>query len=228
MYVITLAGFNGTTPVAGPVMAKAKDSLRDLITSKKIDKPILVGHSLGATLSIWFAESHADMIRGVFAVDGLAVLPRTENMSMEQRTSTAQTMRVQASNLTQAAFAAQQVQYMEMMGVIDPQTAKDLGALSAKSNPAAFVDYYIEDLLLDLRKDLAAITVPLTIVSPYYAKDLAPIGMSEQQKTDYYKSLHVGAPKLEVVSINESRHFAMYDQPKIFAEKLQNFIQLAQ
>ncbi len=224
LYVITLAGFNGTAAIDGPKMAKAKDSLRELIISKGINKPILVGHSLGATLSIWFSETNSDLVRGVFAVDGLAVLPRSEGMNLEQRKAMADGMKKQMLGQSQEVFAAQQLKYMNTIGVIDGETAKKLGELSGKSDPDAVTEYMTEIFAMDLRKDLAAIKVPFTIISPYYATDMLAYGISEQQKTEYYAGLHEGAAQLKVVSINNSRHFPMYDQPEIFAEKLQSFV----
>jgi pimeloyl-ACP methyl ester carboxylesterase len=51
IYVVTLAGFDGTPPVQGKLMDLASDSLAELIRTQHIEKPVLIGHSLGGTLS---------------------------------------------------------------------------------------------------------------------------------------------------------------------------------
>jgi pimeloyl-ACP methyl ester carboxylesterase len=229
LYLVTLAGFNGKAPISGSgsMMEQARQSLHDLIRTKKIEQPILIGHSLGATLSIWFAAQHPALIRGVFAVDGLPVFPRTENMSPEQRQTMAQGMKVQMAAMTQTQemFAASQLQYMQNIGVVNPDLAKTVAVRSATSDRAAVAQYMSEVLAMDIRKDLPAITVPVAIVVPYHAPDMAAAGITEQAKAAYYGALLAGTPKLQVLPIKDARHFVMLDQPTVFAEKLAGFIQ---
>lgn len=224
LYVVTLAGFNGRPSMDGPKMDKAYASLLALINQRQLQQPTLVGHSLGATLSIWFAQQHSDKIAGVFAVEGLPVFPGTENMPLEQRPALAQGIKVQMAALTPETFAAQQLQYMRYIGVIDENLAQKIAALSSKSDPVATADYMSELMSMDIRKSMAEITVPLVEVSPYNAADFASRNITEEGKRTYYQTLLQGAPKLEVVSINGARHFPMLDQPALFAEALQKYL----
>lgn len=226
LYVVTLAGFNGRPSMDGHKMDKAYASLLALINERKLNKPILVGHSLGATLSIWFAQQHSDKIAGVFAVEGLPVFPGTENMPLEQRPAMAQAMKAQMAALSVETFAAQQLQYMRYIGVIDDKLAQRIAALSSKSDPAATADYMGELMSMDIRKDMAAIKVPLVQISPYNAADLASRNIKEEDKRTWYQSLMQGAPQLQVLSINGARHFPMLDQPELFAAALQNYLKL--
>ena len=72
VYAVTLAGFDGMPAPAGGgnLLDRADTSLKQLIEQRKIDKPVLVGHSLGGTLALRFAGEHPQMISGVVAVDG--------------------------------------------------------------------------------------------------------------------------------------------------------------
>ncbi|MBI3713512.1 MAG: alpha/beta hydrolase [Burkholderiales bacterium] len=224
LYVVTLAGFHGRPAIAGPKLTTAKESLLKLIQDEHINKPVLVGHSLGSALSIWFAESHSHLIRGVFGVDGLPVLPGTENMSQEQRDAMAEGGRAHFANADQASFGAQQLQYMRYIGVMDDKVAEKLGAESAKSHPASVGDYMAELLKMDMRKDLPAISVPVALVSPYNAPDFVRANMSADAKHAYYRTLMQGTPQLSIIPINDSRHFPMYDQPTQFHDELARFI----
>ena len=228
LYVVTLAGFNGRPSIDGPKLDKAYTSLLALINERKLNKPTLVGHSLGATLSIWFAQQHSDKIAGVFAVEGLPVFPGTENMPLDQRPAMAQGIKAQMAAMTPENFAAQQLQYMRYIGVIDDKLAQKVAALSSKSDPAATADYMSEIMSMDIRKDMAAIKVPLVEISPYNAADFASRNITEDGKRTYYQSLMQGAPQLQVVSINGARHFPMLDQPKLFADALQNYLTLVE
>ena len=78
LYVLTLPGFDGRPAVEGKGMVAAQESMRELIDKRKLKRPVLIGHSLGATMSLALAAAHPDLVRGVIAIDGLAVMPGTE------------------------------------------------------------------------------------------------------------------------------------------------------
>lgn len=230
---VTLAGFNGTSApdAESGWMDLAAESLAQLIRERELGKPVLIGHSLGGTLALQFATQHSDMIAGVVAVDGLPVFPGTEKLTAEQRKARADLIRKQMAQVSQEQFAAQQLAYMQRMGVIDQKLAARIGKLQAKSDPAAVAQYMAEDIALDLRPDLGKITVPVLAISPYYEADFkraAAAGMmpmmSEEQKTAYYRSLLDGIEQLSVMSISPARHFVMLDQPEAFLAAIETYL----
>jgi pimeloyl-ACP methyl ester carboxylesterase len=228
VYTVTLAGFDGIAPPPGDgsLFDRADSSLLALVRSRHIDKPVLVGHSLGGTLAIRFACEHSDLLGGVVAVDGLPVFPGTERMTAEQRAAAARQLRDQFGRVTPAQFKAQQLGYMQHVGVLDPKKAAEYAALTGRSDPVATGRYAAEDFLVDLRPRLKNMTVPLLEISPYNAPDFTAgsMSMSEAQKTAYYEHLLHGAPHATVMSIAPSRHFVMLDQPRRVAQLLHHFL----
>ena len=226
LYVVTLAGFDGVAPVQGKLLELAGDSLLQLIRTQHLDRPVLIGHSLGGTLSIQFAESHSDLISGVVAVDGLPVFPGTEGVPADQRAKMGENMRAQMTGTTPEQFGAQQIQFMKTMGTLSETRAVELAGHTSRSDPAATAQYMSEEVAWDLRPGRGSISVPVLEISPYNAADFSnparPI--SEPQKTAYYGALLQGTPKLEVVSIAPARHFVMFDQPDLFAAALTRFL----
>lgn len=85
VYAVTLAGFDGMPAPEGDgnLFDRADASLLQLIEQHKIDKPVLIGHSLGGTLALRFAGEHPRLISGVVAVDGLPIFPGMERASAE-------------------------------------------------------------------------------------------------------------------------------------------------
>jgi pimeloyl-ACP methyl ester carboxylesterase len=224
VYVVTLPGFDGRAPIEGNVMDAARDSLRQLITSRKLDKPVLIGHSLGGTLSFAFAEDAPQLVGGVVAIDGLPVFPGMENMPPEMRAQAAAQFRARLASVDRNAFASQQKAFMQTVGVLDMNKGEALAQLSAKSDPAGVARAAADDMALDLRAGLPKITAPVLLVSPFYEPDAAQFGMTEASKTAYYKSLVNGVPNVEVVSIAPARHFVMFDQPQRLAESIKRFL----
>ncbi len=224
VYVVTLAGFDGRAPVAGKTLDNARQSLRQLIVSRKLDRPVLVGHSLGAALSIAFAEQDSNLIRGVFAIDGLPVFPGTENTPGAQRPQIAAGIKARMAGASKEMFALQQQQYMRGVGVTDMARADELAKLSARSDPDAMIDAMGELFELDLRPGLKDIKVPVLLVAPYFEPDSSQTGTTREMKTGYYKQLMAGTPKLQVLSIAPARHFVMFDQPQMLADALRTYL----
>jgi pimeloyl-ACP methyl ester carboxylesterase len=228
VYAVTLAGFDGVPPPAtgGNLFDQADASLLRLIHERKLDRPVLVGHSLGGTLALRLAGEHADLLGGVVAVDGLPIFPGMERVEPAQRQAMAAQMRQQMSAVTPEQFAAQSLGYMQKVGVIDAQLAARYAPMNARSDIKASAQYMAEDLAADYRSGLKQANVPILAISPYNAPDFSqpPMIMSEAQKTAYYQSLLADAPNAKVVSISPSRHFVMLDQPAKFQQVLDDFL----
>lgn len=228
VYAVTLAGFDGT-PVptdGGNLFDRADTSLLQLIRQQKIDRPVLVGHSLGGTLALRFAGEHPELISGVVAVDGLPLFPGMDRVSAEQRIAMAAGMRKQMESATPEQFKTRQLDYMQKIGVIDAALATRYAPLNARSDIKATAEYMAEDLAADGRPGLKQANMPILEISPYNASDFSqpPMAMTEQQKTEYYQSLLTNAPNAKVVSISPSRHFVMLDQPAKFQQVLDDFL----
>ena len=164
VYLLTLPGFDGRAPIPGANLDSLSKDLRTLIETRKLARPVLVGHSLGGTLSLSFAAENSALLSGVIAVDGLPVFPGTEGVSGD-RSALAQQARSQLAGLAPGQFAAYQQTYMGRFGVIDAATASRLAELSGRSDPGATADFAAQLLMLDLRPKLPAISVQRPNVS---------------------------------------------------------------
>ena len=219
IYLLTLPGFDGRKPVPGATLDSLSQDLATLIESRKIKKPVLVGHSLGGTLSLSFAAGHSDLISGVVAVDGLPVFPGTEGMTGD-RSAMAQQIRAQFAGQTPEQFVQGQQAYMKRVGSVDEAMAMKLAAQSSRSDAGATAEFAGQAMAADLRPRLPGIKVPVVEISPFNAPDFAAMGVDEERKTGYYRMLLTGIEKLDVVSIAGARHFVMFDQPEKFAAAL--------
>jgi pimeloyl-ACP methyl ester carboxylesterase len=224
LYVVTLPGFDGRPAVAGAGFETARNALQQLIATRKLDKPVLIGHSMGGALALALASGSPELVGGVVAVDGLPVFPGTEGMAREQRLAMAQGAKARMAGMAGPMFATSQQQYMRTIGVVDMAKADELAKLAATSDPAAVSDYVAETLALDLRPALSAIKAPVLVLAPYFELDAGQSGMTAQAKAAYYKSLMAGTPKLEVVAVVGARHFVMFDQPRQVSDAIGRFL----
>ena len=226
VYVLTLPGFDGRPAAGATPFATAQAAVAKLITQRRLDKPVIVGHSLGATMAIALAEEQPAAIGGVVAIDGLPVFPGTENMAPAQRLAMADGMKARIAGAKPDAFASQQQAYMRAVGVVDMSKADDLAKLTGRSDPASVAQYMADDLKLDLRPGLKSIQGPLLLIAPWFDLDNTVQGqtITEDNKRDYYRSLMAGTPKLEVVTVAPARHFAMIDQPQAVNDAIRAYL----
>lgn len=214
VYVLTFPGFDGRPAINGAGMAAAQQSVLDLILSRQLARPVLVGHSLGGTMALALAAQHCPLIGGVVSVDGLPVMPGTEEWNPAQRGGMSGSITGQMHAPTPTMFAAQQQEYMRGTGVVDMARADELARLSARSDPQAVSRYMAEAVSLDLRAALPAISAPVLVMSPYFELDAEQLRMTQEAKSAYYRALMQGTPNAKVVSVAPARHFAMFDQPE--------------
>jgi pimeloyl-ACP methyl ester carboxylesterase len=225
IYVLTLPGFDGRPAVDGKGMAAAQESLRALITERKLKRPVLIGHSLGATMSLALAAASPELVRGVVAIDGLPVMPGTEDWPAAQRAQMVAMITMPKPAPTAAAFAAQQQQYMRGIGTLDMARADELAKLSGKSDPAAVTRYMGDGIGVDMRSALPAIKAPVLLIAPYSPVDGAQQALDEAGKAAYYKALMQGTPNVTVTTVSPARHFAMFDQPQKVADAIRAYLQ---
>lgn len=221
VYLVTLPGFDGRKPIPGTTIESLVRDLSKLIEARHIDKPVLIGHSLGGTLSLTFAVEHSKLISGVVAVDGLPVFPGAEGITGD-RSAMAQHFRTQMGGQNQEQFSASQQQFMRQIGVLDAELAKQLAEKTSRSDIGATAEFAAQDVMLDLRARLPDIKVPVVEISPFNAPDFTSMNIDETGKTNYYRTLLKGVEQLEVVSISPARHFVMFDQPEKFAAALES------
>ncbi len=228
VYAVTLAGFDGVPAPAdgGNLYDRADASLLQLIKQEHLDKPVLVGHSIGGSLALRFAGEHPELIAGVLAADGLPLFPGMDRVDATQRQAIAAKMGEKMAAQTPEQAKAYALAYMQKIGLVDQAAAARYAPLTMRSDHKAAAAYAEQDMAFDGRPLLKNAHMPIVEISPYYAPDFAsgPLAMSEQQKADYYRSLLANAPQAKVVSISPARHFVMLDQPAKFQQALDDFL----
>lgn len=215
VYALTLPGFDGAPGVNTPLFTTVEADFWNLLETRGIQKPALIGHSIGGTLAIALAEQHPDRLRSAIAVDGLPIFPGMDFMNAPQRSAMAAQTAAMIAATPQAQFAASQKRTLPYM-VTSPKDVDAIANAAANTDPAVAAQWVKEDLLLDLRPGLKSAAVPILEIAPFDPQ-LDPFGPGKfadpAAKQRYYESLLAGAPQAKVKVIQPSRHFIMYDRP---------------
>jgi pimeloyl-ACP methyl ester carboxylesterase len=215
LYALTLPGFDGRPrDGGGDLMTRAVADIALLIESRHLHQPVLVGHSLGGTLSVLFAETYPTAIRAVIAAEG--GYPVAPTPALRERRVAAST--APYIGLDHAAFGTALRANMLQYVVTRPADVDRLTMLASRSDPAAVVDWMRAALPLDLTPGLAHLSAPLTEIVPFDAAIDSHQGFTSlKAKQAAYQAWVAHAPYGGTVTmVTPSRHFVMLDQPEKF------------
>jgi pimeloyl-ACP methyl ester carboxylesterase len=223
VYALTLAGFAGRPPQGTPSFAGFVRDLTALLDQRHLARVVLVGHSLGGTLAIAYAEANSSRLRGVVSVDGLPIFPDTDDLTPAQRQLVASRLASTLRAKTPDQMIAFETGLMSVGGVSDPSLAAPLAALTAQSDPTTVADWLTADVEVDLRPRLGAITVPLDEIVPYDPSEANPVSAvhpTESEKRAAYVASLARVHTVNVITISPSKLFVMIDQPDRFTTTL--------
>ncbi len=70
-FQLTLAGFAGVPPIDDPLLATAREQIAAYIRDNHLDRPVILGHSLGGSIALDLAERDPQLVGPVIVVDSL-------------------------------------------------------------------------------------------------------------------------------------------------------------
>jgi N-formylmaleamate deformylase len=222
VHVLTLAGFGGAAPTgADPFLRTERDAIIRYIRENRLEKPVIVGHSLGGFLAFWIAATAPDLVGPVVAVDGVPYLMALGDTTMTPDKARPQ---AQAAAAIYASFSPRQVEMQTRMGMralANDSATWELGARWAgASDPATAGRAIAEMMTTDIRADVAAIRSPVLLM-------MAGAGTPEQRARGLasYRAQIARVPDGRVVAAENARHFIMRDDPAFFAAELAAFLE---
>jgi N-formylmaleamate deformylase len=221
LHVITLAGFGGPPPIGAPFLSRVRDELIGYIRAEKLQKPIIIGHSLGGFLAFWIGSSAPDLVGGIVAVDGVPFLPALSNPAASVESTKAQGDQIHA---LYASFSREQLVAQSRMGLAAMITApadleRAMGWV-ATSDPKTTGLAVAEVMANDLRESVSSITAPTLLIG---ALGAAPEAMRPAMAKSYAAQV-AGIKSAKVVMADQARHFIMFDDPGFLFATLDEFL----
>jgi N-formylmaleamate deformylase len=213
-HVLTLAGFAGAAPIAPPFLQQVHDQIVQYIKANNLQKPIVVGHSLGGVMSLWLAETDPD-IAGVVDVDGFPFIAAALDPSVDVAKAAAQgkAFAEQMAKVTPAQLV-EQMKPLLSNWVSNPEELQRLLDAAGKSDPPTVAAAFAEMFALDLRVDLGKIAMPVTVIA---ATD-SQLPLDKLQAAWHAEVDPIKGVDLEFVG--NAKHFVMLDQPDVFNKLL--------
>lgn len=222
IHVQGFAGAPAKGNATGPVAAPVAEEIARYIREQGLQKPAVVGHSMGGTMGMMLAARHPDLVGKLMVVDMIPFMgamfgpPGTTAESVipvADQVFTAQSTAPRDQYLTQAKAA--------VTAMIKTEAARS-GPLQDTENSDQQVSAaaFRELIVTDLRPELGKITAPTEVL---YVKFNDP-RMTDAITDTIYQMSFANLPGAKLKRIDDSAHFIMLDQPTAFYGDLDAFL----
>ncbi|MFD2721419.1 alpha/beta fold hydrolase [Hymenobacter monticola] len=225
-HVLSLAGFGGTAPAAGAPTADflpaVREQLLTYIKTQKLDRPAVIGHSLGGFMGLWLSTTQPDAVGPLLILDSLPFLAAVQNPAL-----TAEAARPMAAGMRQQMGAgklplAQQRQMVTTM-VTDTAHQALVTRWGQASNPASVAQAMYELYTTDLRADLGAVRQPALVLGTWAAYQ--PYGATLASTKGIFEAQYAKLPQHRIEMSQAGKHFVMYDDRDWFFQQADAFLQ---
>ena len=213
-YTLTMEGFAGVKPSLNPSFENWKRGIANFIKDRKIEKPILIGHSMGGGLAMAIAADYPKLVEKIVVVDALPCLAALTNPNFKQQ----ETIDCMSSvnyfkTLTDNQF--HQMQEMTMPRLIqNTEMRETVVNWSIESDRMTFAKMYCDFSNTDLREKITNIKCPTLVLLEANFKDIKS-AIEEQ-----FKMLK----SADLQYANKGLHFIMYDDKEWYLNQLTNFL----
>jgi pimeloyl-ACP methyl ester carboxylesterase len=224
-HLVQVAGFAGQARggnTEGAVSAPVAEEIARYIAASGLDKPAVIGHSMGGTIGMMLAARHPEALSRLMVVDMFPFL----GAMFGPPGTTAQSVKPMADSLmTQmraADPAARQARSVTTINSMIDTVAMRPGAIddSLKSDPDVSSRAYHELIVTDLTPELGMISAPTTVLY------VAPKGrgVTDAKMDDWYKAAYAPLKGVTLKRIPSSAHFIMWDQSEQFQSEVKQFL----
>jgi N-formylmaleamate deformylase len=225
-FALTLPGFAGQPPITDKnILGAVVSQLADFIRENHLQKPVIVGHSLGGWVALAFGVAHPDLAGGLVIVSSAPFLP-VLSMGPDISIDSAARIGLQIRNGMIAQNPSQvstsQKMFLPMM-IRDSARIDEVAAMAARSDQSTQGEVMYELFSQDLRPSMGAIRCPVLALadwSAYKAYGATAESVKANLEGQYKKLSALNGATLTIAINDSSKHFIMYDEPQWFYEQV--------
>ncbi|SHK86422.1 alpha/beta fold hydrolase [Hymenobacter psychrotolerans] len=223
-HIISLAGFGGNAAPASTdkLLQNVRDQLLTYIKTQKLNKPVVVGHSLGGFMGLWLSSTQPEAVGPLVIVDSLPFMAAVQNpaQTVEGARPMAEGMRQQVAG---GKMTMAQARQMSTGMVTDTARMTQLARWSVASSPAAVAQAMYDMFTTDLRQDIARVQQPVLVLGAWAA--YKQFGSTKESTRAIFEQQYAKLPQHRIEMSEAGRHFLMYDDTAWFFQQTDGFLQ---
>jgi N-formylmaleamate deformylase len=229
-YVLTLPGFAGQPPISDSnILATVVSQLAEYIQENHIQKPVIIGHSLGGWVALAFGVAHPDLARGLVIVSSAPFLPALSmgsDITLDSATNIGRMIKKGMSGQAPGQVETSQKTYLHMM-IRDSVRIDEVAAMAARSDQPTQGEVMYELFSEDLRPSMAQIhcaILALSDWSAYKGYGATAESVKTNLESQYKRLSSANGASLTIAMNDSSRHFIMYDEPQWFYAQVDRWL----
>jgi pimeloyl-ACP methyl ester carboxylesterase len=224
-HIVQLPGFAGAPAVAADnFLAGMRDRLLAYLDDRKLDRPVVMGHSLGGVLALQMAAEKPGRIERLVIVDSLPFLAGLRGMTPEAARGMAAGMRQQMLAGTKEQWEAGTRQGAGGMSR-NPANTERIVAWGLASDRATTAQAMSELWGDDLRPLLPRITAPTLVLGAWAAYE--PMGSTLESTKKIFEAQYAGLNGARVSMSQRGYHFLMWDDADWLVGEVKGFLTAA-
>jgi pimeloyl-ACP methyl ester carboxylesterase len=212
-HVLTVAGFAGVPRVPAPMLDRVRDGIAEYIQQKRLDRPVIVGHSLGGFLALSLASKYPALAGKLVIVDSYPFLAAVMDpgATPAKAKEMAAPMRDRIAGETQDEYERYVKSGVGTRTMVTSESGFErIVAWGLASDRTAVGDAMYEMFAADLRDDLARIKSPALVLGSWIAyKEYTDRVRTQANLRGQYAKL----AGVQVEVTDTARHFIMWDDP---------------
>jgi N-formylmaleamate deformylase len=229
-YVLTLPGFAGQPPISDSnILGAVVSQLADYVRENRIQKPVIIGHSLGGWVALAFGIARPDLAKGLVIVSSAPFLPALAmgpDITLDSAARIGQLIKKGMSGQNPSQVEASEKMYLPTM-IRDSARINEVAAMAAHSDQPTQGEVMAELFSGDLRPSMGQIRCPILALADWSAYKAygATAESVRSNLEDQYKKLSSGNGANLTIAINDSsKHFIMYDEPQWFYDQVDHWL----
>ena len=222
IHVQGFAGAPAEDNATGNVSAPVAEDLARYITEKGLNKPAVIGHSMGGTIGMMLAARHPDSVGRLMVVDMVPFMGAMFGPGMTAESVVPMADQIYTGMTTTPEESYRQQAAASVTGMINTESLR-AGPLedTARSDRTVSSNAFRELVVTDLRPEIGRITAPTTVL---YVK-FNDARMTNEMTDGIYRASFANLPGATLTRIDDSAHFIMLDQPARFAAEVNAFLE---
>lgn len=213
-YTLTMAGFAEAKPDADASFKDWEKGIAAYIKNNKIEKPVIIGHSMGGGLALAIAADYPELVGKIVIVDTLPCLAALSNPNFTSKENNDCSSTInKLTAMTDEQFRQMQTQSIPRL-LAETSMQSTVIDWSMKSDRKTFAKMYCDFSNTDLRETIKNIQCPSLILLESYFVFMKP-------------SIEAQYANLKNASLQYSTkglHFIMYDDKEWYFNQLNNFL----
>jgi len=221
VHVQGFAGAPAEDNATGPVAAPVAEDLARYIAEQRLNKPVVIGHSMGGTIAMMVAARHPDSVGKLMVVDMVPFMGAmfgAPGATAESVTPTADQIYAGMSTSPREAYDAQAMASINAMINTEALRAGPVRDMETSDQQVA-ASSFRELIVTDLRPEISRITAPTEVLYVVFT------GQTADFTDTVYRASFANLPSARLKRIDDSAHFIMLDQPAVFAAEVNAFLE---